>query len=116
MHSNQYERPPAGRQSTGSVDTEDVYLRNYDPFCEHDLTVTVTDGSGGPVFRRRYYFQPGEVRSERDLFEPGVYEVTVELDGCRRETATCRVGPEPGRAVHVELGNGAVSVTEGLYG
>jgi len=122
MHSNQSEsRPPgterAGRQSARApVDTEDVYLRNYDPFCEYDLTVAVTDRDGQPVFRRRYYFQPGEVKSERDLLEPGTYEVTVELDNRRRETATCRVGPDPERTVHVELGNGTVSLTEGLYG
>lgn len=106
----------AGGQSAASVDTEDVHLRNYDPFCEYDLTMTVTDGRGDLVFRRRYYFQPGEVESERDLLEPGTYEVTVELDNRRRETATCRVGPAPEQTVHVELGNGTVSVTEGLYG
>ena len=123
MHSNQTVGHPAassergGGQSTrASVDTEDVYLRNYDPFSEYDLTVTVTDESGDLVFRQRYYFQPGEVESERDLLEPGTYEVTVELDNRRRETATCRVGPDPEQTVHVELGNGTVSVTEGLYG
>jgi hypothetical protein len=122
MQSNQSAgHPPArserGGQSTRtSVDTEDVHLRNYDPFSEYDLTMTVTDESGDLVFRQRYYFQPGEVESERDLLEPGTYEVTVELDNRRRETATCRVGPDPERTVHVELGNGTVSVTEGLYG
>ncbi len=122
MQSNQSAGRPvgsseeAGRQSTASVDTEDVHLRNYDPFCEYDLTMTVTDERGDLVFRRRYYFQPGEVESERDLLEPGTYEVTVELDNRRRETATCRVGPDPEQTVHVELGNGTVSVTEGLYG
>ena len=123
MHSNQSEGRPAGSAGRASgpsartsVDTEDVHLRNYDPFCEYDLTVTVTDEGGDLVFRRRYYFQPGEVESERDLLEPGTYEVSVELDNRRRETATCRVGPDPERTVHVELGNGTVSVTEGLYG
>ncbi|WP_159901924.1 hypothetical protein [Salinirussus salinus] len=123
MHSNESRGRPAGsveraggRPGGASVDTEDVHLRNYDPFSEYDLTVTVSDESGRRVFRRRYYFQPGEVESERGLLEPGTYEVTVELDNRRRETATCRVGPDPDRTVHVELGNGTVSVTEGLYG
>lgn len=123
MHPNQSAGRPAGgverasgQPASASVDTEDVYLRNYDPFCEYDLTVTITDASGESVFRQRYYFQPGEVKSERDLLPAGTYEVTVELDNRRRETATCRVGPDPDRTVHVELGNGTVSVTEGLYG
>ena len=123
MHSNQSDGHLTGgtartdRQAArASVDTEDVCLRNYDPFCEYDLTVTVTDANGESVFRQRYYFQPGEVKSERDVLEPGTYEVTVELDRRRRETATCRVGPSPDRTVHVELGNGTVSLTEGLYG
>ncbi len=123
MHSNQTDGHLTGsaertdRQAArASVDTEDVYLRNYDPFSEYDVMVTVTDGNGESAFRRRYYFQPGEVKSERGLLEPGTYEVTVELDGRRRDTATCRVGPSPDRTVHVELGNGTVSLTEGLYG
>ena len=123
MHSNESRTRQAGsveraggRSVSATVDTEDMHLRNYDPFCEYDLTVTVSDESGRRVFQRRYYFRPGEVESERDLLEPGTYEVTVELDNRRRETTTCRVGPDPDRTVHVELGNGTVSVTEGLYG
>lgn len=105
---------PVGHDSTGQR-TEDLYLRNYDPFQGYDLAVTVRDAAGETAFRRRYYFQPGEVESESGLLAPGEYEVTVELDNHRRKTVTCRVGPDPDETVHVELGNGAVSVTGTLY-
>jgi len=99
-----------------ATDSEDLFVRNYDPYRRYDVTLSVSAADGTPAFEERYSFRPGQVAGERDVLPPGTYEVTVALGGCRRKRATCRVGPSPEHTIHVELGNGIVSVTEGLYG
>jgi len=42
-------------------------------------------------------------------------DVVVELDGRRRDRARCTVDPSPDGTALVEIGNGTVSVTQGLY-
>jgi hypothetical protein len=98
-----------------SVHSENLFIRNYDPYEAYDLTVSVSD-TEAPVFEERYFFQPGQIETVRGVLVPGEYEVTVELDNRRRKTATCRVGDSPHQTIHVEMGNGIVSLTEGLYG
>lgn len=98
-----------------SVHSENLFIRNYDPYEAYDLTVAVSDAEGS-VFEERYFFQPGQIETVRGVLVPGEYEVTVELDNRRRKTATCRVGHSPHQTIHVEMGNGIVSLTEGLYG
>ena len=111
-----HQRDPRSDDAEGHpVTSSQVYMRNYDPYWEYDLTVTVRDGAGNLVYDRRYYFQPGQVKHERDPLQPGEYEVTVELDNRQRKTETCRVSADPDHTIHVELGNGLVSITEGLY-
>lgn len=96
------------------ADTEDVLVRNYDFQWGYDVEVTALAGDGQRVHDERYYLQPGETRSEFGVFVPGEYDVRVVLDN--RRTTTVRVeiaGAADG--VLVELGNGAVSVQDGLY-
>ena len=95
--------------------TEDVLIRNYDFQWGYDLEVAVTDADGEPVHDERYYLQPGETKSEFELFGSGEHEVQVVLDN--RRTVTARVGIGGATdGVLVELGNGAVSVHDGFYG
>ncbi|MFB6092939.1 MAG: hypothetical protein ABEK02_08025 [Haloquadratum sp.] len=94
--------------------SEDVYVRNYDPFRGYDLAIRVGPPDD-PVFEETYYLTPGRTASLEDRIEPGEYAVAVELDSGRQKTARCRVGPAPADTIHVELGNGVVSVTEGLF-
>lgn len=96
--------------------TRDAHLRNYDPYREYDLALTLRDDDGQVCFEETYYFQPGQSVTVCDALDPGRYEVTAVLDATRRETATCRVGPAPAHTILVELGNSTVSVTQGLYG
>lgn len=49
----------AAATAARTVQTEDIHLRNYDPYQEYDLSVTVTDSDGRTVLKERYYFQPG---------------------------------------------------------
>ena len=92
--------------------TEDVLIRNYDFQWGYDLEVTVTDADGDPVHDERYYLQPGETKSEFGVFGPGALEVHVVLDNRRELTTSVDDGAA---GVLVELGNGAVSVHDGLY-
>jgi len=94
--------------------SEELHLRNFDVSREHTLTVRVSDDDG-LVFASRYYLTPGKTVSELGRVPPGEYEVRVELDGRRQQTATCEVGETPSKTALVEVGNGTVSLTEGLY-
>ncbi|WP_267161020.1 hypothetical protein [Halovenus salina] len=94
--------------------SEELHLRNFDVSREHTLTVRVSDDDG-LVFANRYYLTPGKTVSELGRIPPGEYEVRVELDGRRQQTATCEIGERPSKTALVEVGNGTVSLTEGLY-
>jgi len=107
---------PDANLSTRPLESETIFLRNYDPYRAYDLELAVNDESGTEVFGGRYYFQPGQIESIRGALEPGEYEVTVVLDDRREKTVSCTVDDEPEHTIHVEIGNGIVSVTEGLFG
>lgn len=107
-------RGVSGRASRNPPRSEDIYMRNYDPYWGYDLEVTVRR-SDEAVFESSYYFQPGEIKSVGNVIPAGEYEVTVELDNHREKTTACRVSSAPDHTIHVELGNGTVSLTEGLY-
>ncbi|SDJ93382.1 hypothetical protein SAMN05216226_11250 [Halovenus aranensis] len=94
--------------------SEELHLRNFDLNREYTLTVQVSDGDG-LVFANRYYLTPGKTVSELGRIPPGEYEVRVELDGRRQQTATCEIDRTPRETALVEVGNGTVSLTQGLY-
>ena len=111
----------AGSTGTDGVDApaarvgiEDLLVRNHDFQWGYDLEVTVTVEDGRTVHDERYYLQPGETKSEFDALDPGAYEVRVVLDNRRTTTAHVEVDDSTD-GVLVELGNGAVSVHDGLY-
>lgn len=104
----------ARRESTAAERTENIHIRNFDVNRAYDLTVRVRD-DGEIVFASRYYLTPGKTEHELDRLRPGEYDVVVELDSHRRETARCAIGSSPDATALVEVGNGTVSVTEGLY-
>lgn len=103
------------RASRQSPRSEDIYMRNYDPYWGYDLDVRVLGRGEEPVFESSYCLQPGEGRSVENVIAPGEYEVVVELDARHEARADCRVSSAPDHTIHVELGNGTVSLTEGLY-
>lgn len=99
---------PVERQS------EEIHIRNFDFRRAYDLTVEVRDEQG-LVFANRYHLTPGRTVSELDRLPPGEYEVTVQLDGRREQTTQCEIDKTPAKTALIEVGNGTVSVTEGLY-
>ena len=94
--------------------TEDILIRNYDHQRGYDLHLVVTHVDE-TAFQKRYYLQPGETISECDLLPSAQYEVTVTLDNTQEATRHCRIGQSLNHTVVIEIGNKALSLTEGLY-
>ncbi|WP_267163430.1 hypothetical protein [Halovenus salina] len=94
--------------------SEEIHIRNFDLNQAYDLTIEVRD-SRGLVFANRYYLTPGKIVSELGQLPAGEYEVQVELDGRRQQTTLCEIDETPERTALIEVGNGTVSATEGLY-
>ena len=99
--------PPAAR-------SEDLHVRSYAHEWAYDVSVDVRTPDGDVAFEADYYLTPGDAESEVDALPAGEYEVRATLDNGRRETATCRIGPDPGRTAVIEVGNGVLSLTTGL--
>lgn len=114
QRSNQGERAAASRHPAAR--TEDVLVRNHDFQWGYDLDLAVEDRTGDSIFEERYYLQPGATRSEVGILRPGEYAVRAVLDNDREATARCAVGADPASGILVEVGNGAVSVHDGLFG
>lgn len=94
--------------------TEQLHLRSHDHRWAYDIDVVVRRVDGERAFERRYYLQPGETISEPDVLPPGEYRLTVTLDNDHSEELRCHVDASPGHTAVVEVGNGVLSVTEGL--
>lgn len=119
---NATERPSVPSDTTGfsSADlvdrvSEDVFVRNYDFERTYRLTLFLEAVDGSDTYERSYHLRPGQAVSELGVVDAGEYRVRVELDGARRAFDRCSVGPSPAETILVEVGNGVVSVSEGLY-
>lgn len=107
------EQNPEANESS-SQRSEEIHIRNFDIERTHNLTLKVRD-SQGLAFATRYQLTPGKTASEIGQLPPGEYEVSVELNNQRRQTTRCEVDRTLDKTILVEVGNGTVSVTEGLY-
>ena len=107
--------PPAPDRAETDPITEDLHVRNYDVERTYDLGVVVRDGAGETVWNNHYRLKPGQSRSEPDAIEAGCYEVVATIGPFSETAGTCCVGSEPSHTALVEVGNGVVSVSEGLY-
>jgi hypothetical protein len=104
----------AGTSESVEQRSEEIHVRNFDVRRSYDLTIEVRDDQG-LVFANRYHLTPGKTVSELDRLAPGEYEVRVQLDGRRHRTTVCEIDETPEKTALIEVGNGTVSVTEGLY-
>ena len=95
--------------------TEHIHVRNYDFERSYGVMVKIEDTSGDRLFSRRYFLRPGQSRSERGLLIPGTYRITAAIDPPQRDAMDCAIGETPDRTGLVQVGNGVVSVSEGLY-
>lgn len=104
--------PPAS--PTGTSSSEDLFVRNYDVERTYNLELTATHRCDDDQLERQYTLQPGQVIAELGVLAPGEYELTVEI-AHTDAVSSCTVGPTPDETAVVEVGNGTVSVSQGLY-
>jgi hypothetical protein len=103
-------RETSGREET----TEHIHIRNYDHQWGYDLDIVVATPDGEPVVRKHYYLQPGQAVSERDLLSSAEYELHVTLDNSHEARLPCRISSATEHTAVIEVGNGVLSLTEGL--
>ncbi len=108
--------PSAPADRSDRVRSENVFCRNYDLYRRYTLAVTVRDGEDDARFEPAFVLRPGQAESVCGVLPAGTYGVTVAFEESRRKTRSLRVSPDPDHTIHVEVGNGVLSLTEGLYG
>ncbi|MFB6359961.1 MAG: hypothetical protein ABEH59_01415 [Halobacteriales archaeon] len=96
------------------VGSEDIHVRNYDHQWGYDLTLEVFDADGEAVLETRYYLPPGQFESEINALPAGRYAVQATLDNRKDASAEVRIDTDVEHTLVVEVGNGALSLTEGL--
>jgi hypothetical protein len=100
--------------ATATPASEDIHVRNYDHEMGYVLDLKVVRPSEGPVVQKRFYLEPGEVVSEFGLVSSAEYELRAELENGNTERRECRIGTAPDHTAVIEVGNGALSITEGF--
>jgi hypothetical protein len=93
---------------------EELHVRSYAHEWSYDLNVEIAAPDGSVVFEKQYYLRPGRAASEIGSVVPGEYDVRAILDGGREAVRRCRIDRTPAGTVVVEVGNGILSLTEGL--
>lgn len=116
MRSGRRGRVGGGRSSSRSqsIRGQDLHIRNYDHRWGYDLYLEVVNEDGVQLFQKRYYLQPGRIESEFDVLPSGEHEVRATLDDSERTVQRIEIDDSPEHTVVIEVGNGALSVTEGL--
>ncbi|WP_147435633.1 hypothetical protein [Halobellus sp. Atlit-38R] len=96
------------------LNTEDIHIRSYGQHTASDLAVEVTTASGDVVFESQYTIKPGAMKSEVNTLPPGKYTVRAALNSECQETCCCHIDAAPDHTAVIEIGNGVLSLTEGL--
>ena len=96
--------------------SEALHIRSYDHQWSYDLDVEIVTNDGEMVFQERYYLLPGHTESEFSTIPSGDYQLRVTLDNRHEETLECRIDSAPDHTAVIEVGNGALALTEGLQG
>lgn len=104
-----------GADELGVLGTEEILLRNYDNQWGYDLNLQLVNAAGDSVFEKQYYLPPGQVASELDTVAAGEYEVRATLDNQKQATVHCAIHTDPEQTLVVEVGNGVMSLTQGLH-
>jgi hypothetical protein len=121
MVSNRVRLPSSSRTDGSEPDfpdptpqSESVHVRSYAHERAHDLAIEVAAPDGEVVFRKRYHLPPGRIESEVGAIPEGEYEIRAVLDDERCVSRRCRIDDSPDGTAVVEIGNGVLSLTEGL--
>jgi hypothetical protein len=95
------------------VDDETLVLRSYDGSRTRTVTVRLLAGDD-VVSERTYRLPPLSAVSVRLRLDRGVYRVDARLNADHADSAECLLGSAPTETALVEVGNGLVSVAEGV--
>jgi hypothetical protein len=93
---------------------EALVVRNYDGRRSHRVTVRFLDADDEIALERSYRLAPGDVVSISSRLDRGVYRVEARIEDDESVGVECLVGSGPAETALVEVGNGLVSVSEGL--
>jgi hypothetical protein len=98
-----------------STESEDIHIRNYDTNDPHRIKVALRDKNGQQVFENKYVVRPQGIKSVSDAFKPGTYVISVQCDDIHEEQLEIDIGTQPEKTAVIELGNGILSITQGLF-
>jgi hypothetical protein len=96
------------------VSEECLTIRNYDSQVDHQVTVRFYDADDDIRFKGSYTLPPLDLVSVSQRLDRAVYRVEVEVEGETTVDAECLIGSGPNETALVEIGNGLLSVTEGV--
>lgn len=96
------------------IGSEQIHIRNHDHQWGYDLTLAIVDAADDVVFEKQYYLQPGHIESELDALPADEYEIRATLDNLEEETLRGHIDAEPKHTLVIEMGNGVLSLTQGL--
>jgi hypothetical protein len=94
--------------------SEEIVIRNYDHQRAYDVNVEIITMDEDRIFQERYYLLPGHVESEVNVVPSGEYFVRVTLDNTQEEVRDCYLNESPAHTALIEVGNGLISLTEGI--
>lgn len=94
--------------------SEAILIRSHDHQWAYDIHVDVLADGGEPVYQNRYFLLPGQTKSECNVAPDGEYTVRVTLDNDRTREIACRLGDRPDETLVIEVGNGCLSLTDGV--
>jgi hypothetical protein len=104
---------PPHDDAAAYVEDEALVVRNYDAT---ETTVVVTFHEDDKrLLQRQYTLAPDGCVSFVTPFRRAVYDVTARVLDGDEDSAECLLGDAPSEAALVEVGNGLVSVADGIY-
>lgn len=107
-------QPNGQKTPQQSVPSEDILLRNYDLATAHRVWVTIKT-EGECIFETSYRLSPGESRSIADVVQAGEYDIEVQIDNLNPQSSCCQISNDLTETIHIEMGNGAISITNSIY-
>ena len=107
-----WNNPQQAAEST--VEREDLFIRSHDHRWAYDLDLKVLDNNGAIVYENWYYLQPGQTKSEFNIFSDTACELEIVMDSSKQETIHYENDSPSRRPIIIEVGNGVLSVSTGL--
>lgn len=97
-----------------ALSEECLVVRNYDGKTSHQVTVRFLDATGDIAFRSKQTLAPLSAITVSERIDRAVYSVEVAVDASQTGTAECLIGSSPTETALVEIGNGLLSISEGI--